>query len=62
MKAKRKGIKYRLSLFTKLSLTGYLVVSLAGLAFAYGFEYGYTSVISDHQVFDIAHYKCGILS
>jgi Trk-type K+ transport system membrane component len=59
MKARRKGIKYQLSLFTKLALIGYLLVSVVGIAFAYGFEYGYTDLISNSTCFDVAHYKCG---
>jgi Trk-type K+ transport system membrane component len=62
IKAKHKGVKYQLSLFTKLALTGYLVVTIVGLAFAYGFEYGYTDLISGTNAygggyFDVAHYQ-----
>jgi hypothetical protein len=31
-------------------------VSIGGLAFAYGFEYGYVDLISGSQCYDIAHY------
>jgi hypothetical protein len=41
MKYKRKGLKYRISLFTKICLLGFIAVSVIGLAFTFGFEYGF---------------------
>ncbi|MDR3163662.1 MAG: hypothetical protein LBT77_01130 [Mycoplasmataceae bacterium] len=57
VKYKRKGLKYQLSLFTKLGLWGFAIASVVGLIFAYSFEYSFT-VNSYIGYPDIAHYVC----
>jgi Trk-type K+ transport system membrane component len=56
-KYKRKGLKYQLSLFTKLGLLGFGTVSIIGLIFAFSFEYAFT-VHSYGGYNDIVHYVC----
>jgi Trk-type K+ transport system membrane component len=56
---KRKGVKYKVTLFTKVALTGYIAVFIVGIASAYGFEYGYPSnIVNSGGLKDIVHYAC----
>lgn len=58
-KIKHKKMKqpYKVSLFTKVALLGFISVSIVGLALSFGFEYGYYGIMhGDYK--DIAHYQC----
>jgi Trk-type K+ transport system membrane component len=49
--------RYKFSLFTKVALLGFVFVSVLGLAFSFGFEYGYHGYSNAHYN-DIAHFIC----
>jgi Trk-type K+ transport system membrane component len=52
--------KTQLSLFTKVALLGFIIISVLGFILSIGFEYAYTSPVftdvSGVQYYDIAHY------
>jgi Trk-type K+ transport system membrane component len=52
--------KYRLTLFTKVALVGFAIVTAAGLIFSYSLEYAYVDPVSvqGHEIYDVAHYVC----
>lgn len=60
IKYKRKGLKYQISLFTKITLIGYFVLAGIGLILVFGFEFGDKNEIIHgiYRNYDIAYYQC----
>jgi Trk-type K+ transport system membrane component len=69
---RRKGLTYKLTLFSKVALISYFAVGILTAAAAFGFEFGYAGYQNVSQVdlngkilpdlppvpiYDIAHYK-----
>jgi Trk-type K+ transport system membrane component len=60
VKYKRKKMRYKISLFTKVALLGFICVTIAGLAMSFGFEYGYKDFVGWNGNIgykDIAYFK-----
>jgi Trk-type K+ transport system membrane component len=72
IKHKRKGLTYKLTLFTKVAVSSYFIIAVLTAAAAFGFEFGYSGfqyapVIASNggltdstlnvPIYDIAHYK-----
>jgi Trk-type K+ transport system membrane component len=51
----------RISLFTKIALLGFAIMTILGIVFSFILEYTYTgpvnSALVSQQYFDIAHYR-----
>lgn len=54
-KAKKKNVQYQLSLFTKLALVTYILVTIIGLIFAFSFEYIEAALSPNNPNSIIAH-------
>jgi Trk-type K+ transport system membrane component len=55
--------KYRLTLFTKVAIVGFVIVTVAGLIFSYSLEYAYVDPVvieggGARPIYDVAHYVC----
>jgi hypothetical protein len=58
IKYKRHNERFKISLFTKVAIFGFIIVSIIGLALSFGFEYGYNGLINNTSYHDVAHFQC----